>query len=329
MKHVNVSLFVPHLGCPHRCVFCDQTAITGESAPITPQTIAAACEIAAASPHDPYNSEIAFFGGSFTSVDRETQKMCLETAASFLGRGFSGIRVSARPDAIDGERLSFLKAYGVTAVELGAQSMDDAVLQKNERGHTSSDTERACALVRSCGFSLGVQMMTGLYGSTDETDRATARALIALRPDTVRIYPTVVLKNTRLARLYESGEYAPPSLEDSVGLCAELLTTFLGADIRVIRLGLHSGADVQKTYAAGPYHPAFRELCETRLYRQALERLLFPLPPGAYTVRVAPGHASKAAGHKRANAMEFASRGYRLKFLETQGVGEFEPEVED
>ena len=329
MKHVNVSLFVPHLGCPHRCVFCDQRAISGQGTPITPQEIVSACETAAASPHDANNSEIAFFGGSFTAIGRETQRLCLETAAPYLGTSFSGIRISTRPDAIDEDELAFLKSYGVTAIELGAQSMDAQVLLKNERGHTPADTVNAARMIKAAGFSLGLQMMTGLYGSTDETDRMTAEALAALTPDTVRIYPTVVLKGTRLAQLYETGAYIPPTLGQSVCLCAKLLLFFTHQNIPVIRLGLHAGADVEKQYVAGPYHPAFRELCENEIYKQSIASLLSPLPPGAYTLLVAPGHASKAAGQKRANLMHFQSYGYRLKIAETAGVSPFRPKVEN
>ena len=327
MKHVNVSLFVPHMGCPHRCVFCDQRAISGQGSPITREEIVAACETAAACPHDPANSEIAFFGGSFTAIDRATQQMCLETAAPYLQTAFSGIRISTRPDAIDEETLAFLKGYGVTAVELGAQSMNETVLRKNERGHTPADTTRASALIRQSGVSLGLQMMTGLYGGTDETDLATADALIGLQPDTVRIYPTVVLEGTRLAEYYRSGAYTPPTLEQSVSLCAKLLLRFHAAGIPVIRLGLHAGADVEKHYVAGPYHPAFRELCEARIYRDAAEPLLDGLPPGDYTLLVPPGHASKAAGQKRTNLIYFRARGYRLKIRETEGIGPYGPEI--
>ena len=328
-KHVNVALFVPHLGCPHRCVFCDQRAITGSgSAPLTPERIAAACETALRAPHDPAHSEIAFFGGSFTAIPRETQRMCLEAAAPYLKTGFSGVRVSTRPDCIDEETLSFLKSYRVTAVELGAQSMDNAVLSLSGRGHTAAQTVRAAALIKAAGLSLGLQMMTGLPGSTPETDCGTALALRDLGPDTVRIYPTVVLKNTRLAELYAEGRYVPQTLPESVRLCARLLQVFHGAGIPVIRLGLHSGGDVLENYIAGPYHPAFRELCEGALYGGLLGELLRAAPPGEYTVYTAPGEVSKAVGHRRENALAFARAGYRLKFKESPAIAPLNLRVE-
>jgi histone acetyltransferase (RNA polymerase elongator complex component) len=327
VKHVNVSLFVPHLGCPHRCVFCDQTAISGAGRPITKEEIVSACETAMRTPHEKENAEIAFFGGSFTAVDRSVQRMCLEAAAPYLETGFSGIRVSTRPDAVDNDTLCFLKQYGVTAVELGAQSMDNAVLALNERGHTAEATVEAAKRVKAAGFSLGLQMMTGLPGSADETDIATARRFIELRPDTVRIYPTVVLKNTALARMYEAGEYTPPSLGQSVALCAQLLLMFQTAGIPVIRLGLHSGGSVDENYVAGPYHPAFRELCEAEIYKTKISALLSGKAPGAYTLLVSPGHASKAAGQKRSNLTFFSQQGYRLKIAETPEIPAFQPQT--
>ncbi len=329
MKHVNVSLFVPHAGCPHRCVFCDQKAISGASAPITRAQIEAACRTAAACPHDPENSEIAFFGGSFTAVPRALQEECLSAAAPFLQNGFAGIRISTRPDAIDAEELAFLRSRGVTAIELGAQSMDNGVLIKNGRGHTAEDTERAAELIREHGFSTGLQMMTGLYGSTDEKDLATAREFIRLRPDTVRIYPTLVLENTALAALYAAGEYNPPALEQSAALCAELLRLFEEAGVRVIRMGLHSGGDVERNLLAGPYHPAFRELCESALWKTELQKALAALPPGRYTVNVPAGCVSRAAGHKRANGDFFAARGYELKFRASPALRGRQIEIEN
>ena len=312
MKHVNVALFVPHRGCPHTCTFCNQRVIAGQTEPLTPEGIRAACETARACPHDAADSEIAFFGGSFTAIDRKEMLACLEAAKPYVGRDFGGIRVSTRPDAVDDEVLSVLREYGVTAVELGAQSMDDAVLALNERGHTAKDTEEACERIRRYGFSPGLQMMTGLYGSTPEKDLATAERFVKLRPDTVRIYPTVVLERTRLADLWRRGEYVPPTQEASVELCAKLLRLFRDNGIRVIRLGLHSGGNVEEGYLAGVYHPAFGELCESRIRRGLLEEKLRGKPEGAYTVTVNEKTLSKTIGQKKSNLGYFSARGYVL-----------------
>ena len=310
MKHVSVALFVPHLGCPHTCAFCNQRAISGQTEPLTAEAIVAACETARACPHDVENSEIAFFGGSFTAIARDEMIRCLETVKPYVGRDFGGVRVSTRPDCIDGEVLSVLKDYGVTAIELGAQSMDDTVLTLNERGHTAADTENAARLIRASGFSLGLQMMTGLYGSDDAKDRATAERFVALRPDTVRIYPTVVLEHTKLADLWRQGKYTPPTLEETVELCSGLLRLFRDNGIRVIRLGLHSGGNVEEGYLSGAYHPAFGELCESRVCRDLLEERLGGLTPGSYTVSVNPRAVSQMTGQKKSNLTYFREKGY-------------------
>ena len=317
MKHMNVALFVPHLGCPHRCAFCDQNAISGSGSPLTAEEIVAACERARQTPHRQADAEIAFFGGSFTAIDRETQKLCLETVQPYLERDFGGIRISTRPDAVDDEELAFLKAYGVTAIELGAQSMDDRVLALNRRGHTAADTVDAASRVRKAWFSLGLQMMTGLYGATDETDLATARAFLTLSPDTVRVYPTVVLAGTRLAALYRAGTYIPPDLDAQVTLCARLLTLFETNGVRVIRLGLHAGRELERQFVAGTYHPAFRERVESRRWRQTLADLLRDRPPDYYIIYIKRGELSKAIGQCRENLTYFAERGYTLRIRET------------
>ena len=201
MKHANVSVFVPHAGCPHQCSFCDQRAISGARDAPDGAAVAALCARAERElAQKGRTAQIAFFGGSFTAVSRPYMIELLEAARPFLGRGvFTGVRVSTRPDCIDDETLDTLTRYGVTAVELGAQSMDDAVLSKNGRGHTADDTNRASALVRAHGLELGLQMMTGLYGANEASDLMSARLIAALMPATVRVYPTLVLEGTRLA----------------------------------------------------------------------------------------------------------------------------------
>ena len=324
MKHVNVALFVPHLGCPHACAFCNQRTISGQSEPLTAEAIVAACETARACPHDMENSEVAFFGGSFTAIDRDEMLRCLETVRPYVGRDFAGVRISTRPDCVDEEVLSVLKDYGVTAIELGAQSMDDAVLALNERGHTAADTENAARLIKDFGFSLGLQIMTGLYGSDAAKDRATAERFVGLRPDTVRIYPTVVLEHTKLADLWRQGKYEPPTLDESVALCAGLLRLFRDNGIKVIRLGLHSGGNVAEGYLAGVYHPAFGELCEGRIYRDLLEERLDGMPPGAYTVCVNPRALSQTVGQKKCNLSYFREKGYDFAVKPDDAAGRYE-----
>lgn len=329
MKHANISVFVPHKGCPNDCSFCNQRAISGQLVPAAEADVKNAVETALKYGASPANTEIAFFGGSFTAIERDYMLSLLTAAKHFLDRdGFMGIRVSTRPDCIDREILDVLKAYGVTAVELGAQSMDDTVLCANRRGHTADDVRRASELIKEYGFSLGLQMMTGLYKSDFERDRKTAEEIIKLSPDTVRIYPTVVLRGTRLGALFERGEYTAPTAEESVPLCAELLEGFNAAGIRVIKLGLHSSETVEADMIGGAYHPAFRELCEGYIYLRLMREKLSGKPKNReYTVFVAEKALSKAKGQQKRNEKALKNDGFYCKIKGKNNLTEFEIEV--
>ena len=326
MKHVNVGLFVPHNGCPHQCTFCNQRAISGQSKQVTPSDVDEAVKIAMNNP-DSRGGEIAFFGGSFTAIDREVMVGLLKSAYKYVENGsFKGIRCSTRPDAIDDEICRILKLYGVTAVELGAQSMSDEVLRLNRRGHTSQDVINASEMLKSYGFELGLQMMTGLYGSTDEDSIETAKKIIALKPATVRIYPTVVLENTELAKLYKSGKYQPETVDSAAELCAKLLLMFNEADITVIRTGLHSGGGVEGEYLAGAYHPAFKELCEGKIYiNKAIEYIKEnKIPQGKIIIYVARDAISKMTGQKRCNILKLKEMGYDAKITADSKTGKYQ-----
>lgn len=327
MKHINIALFIPDEGCPHRCSYCNQKTITGTGKRPEPIDVISACETALNGKKDVSGGEIAFFGGSFTAIERGYMLSLLKCAKSYLDRGlFKGIRISTRPDCIDDSILALLKEYKVTSIELGCQSMDDEVLFLNERGHTAAQCENACRLVRKYGFELGVQMMTGLFGDTDEKALETAERLIALRPDTARIYPTVVLKNTALERLYAEGRYRAQTLEEAVALCSRLLKMFTQGGIKVIRLGLHSGGGVEENYVAGAYHPAFREKCESRLYRENIEKLLSEnrVQKGEATVFVSPRYLSQAKGQKKENITYFKEHGYNINIVTKENIEQYE-----
>ena len=316
-KHSNISLFIPHNGCPHRCAFCNQRTISGAVSQPTADDVRRAVNTALSSPNfDGAEAEIAFFGGSFTAIDREYMIQLLEAAHEFIVSGqVAGIRVSTRPDAIDDDILKILKQYGVTSIELGAQSMRDEVLLLNKRGHTAQDVIDASRLIKACGFSLGLQMMTGLYGDDNVGARYTARQIAALRPDTVRIYPTVVLKGTELAGKMRSGEYLPQGYEDAAKLCAQLLRFFEQKRINVIKLGLHASDGVDGEMVGGAYHPAFRELCEGILYFNLIKRELAENYPdgGEYIVYVPATDVSKAAGQKKSNIVRLAEEGWNVR----------------
>lgn len=265
---------------------------------------------------DAKNSEIAFFGGSFTAIDRDYMLTLLDAAKPYL-KDFGGIRISTRPDNIDEEILCLLKECGVTAIELGAQSMNDDVLRLNDRGHDSDAVRKASELIKKFSFSLGLQMMTGLYGSSDETDLETAREFIALSPDTVRIYPTVILKNTKLEELFVSGEYVPDTLEDTVNLCSQLISMFEDNKISVIRVGLHSSETVEGSMLAGGYHPAFRELCENRIFLRIIEDKLAAdnIPAGKIIISAPKSAISKITGQKKLNLIKLKAEGYEAKVV--------------
>ena len=307
-KHSNISIFVPHIGCPNMCSFCNQRHITGICcAPHASDVIDAVRKATTSKNYDPETTEIAFFGGSFTAINRNYMVELLKTASVFVNNGLvSGIRVSTRPDAIDDEVLQILKSFGVTSIELGAQSLNYRVLRANNRGHTAKDVKKASQLIKEYGFSLGLQMMTGLYRDNDEFAIKTAEEIIELKPDTVRIYPTIVLKDTDLAALYSDNKYKPQTLEDAVALCAKLLIMFHNANINVIRLGLHS---IEKdAYMAGPWHPAFSELCQSKIFLQkALEILNIQ---GKYTIYVNKSSVSKMIGQGRSNIDSLKNLGF-------------------
>ncbi|MEA4912864.1 MAG: radical SAM protein [Oscillospiraceae bacterium] len=313
-RHANLSIFVPHEGCPQRCIFCDQNEITGASKAPAAAEVTALCERYLPAPGVGGDTEIAFFGGSFTAIERGYMLSLLEAAQPFIRAGRAkGVRLSTRPDAVGDEILDILASYHVSAIELGAQSMDDAVLCANRRGHTAADARSAAARIRARGgWQLGLQMMVGMYGETDAQQSAlqTAREFIALRPDTVRIYPTLVMENTALCALWRQGEYRPLTVEAAVGITAQLLALFERAGVEVIRVGLHADAPLQESVAAGPFHPAFGELCYARVLRDKMERLLREAgDPKRACVLVAPRALSAAIGQTRENIAWFRARG--------------------
>ena len=326
MARGNISVFIPHIGCPNICSFCDQRRISGSAAAPSPdeaeEMIRSAFDRMPA--EDRAHSEIAFFGGSFTAIPRDYMEALLSRAEKYLMKsradGFGGIRLSTRPDCIDDEILGLLKEYGVTAIELGAQSMCDRVLEMNRRGHTAEDAVRSAALIKKYGFEMGLQIMAGLYGSSPEDDIYTMRRAAECSPDTVRIYPTVILRGTYLAELYERGEYVPYPFEKCVEVCAEMLQYFTARHIRVIRLGLHAEETLEKNRIGGYYHPAFAELVRSELFRRAEEKL-FAECDDIPVISVSPRDVSCALGHKRSNVKYFDGKGIRLNIKQDTSIG--------
>ncbi|WP_418790090.1 elongator complex protein 3 [Phosphitispora sp. TUW77] len=278
-SHYIIPVFVPDLGCPHRCVFCNQKKITGlEQIPNGSEVRRKIESYLETMPKDDgVVKEVAFYGGSFTAVDKALQRELLKPAYDFMVKGdINFIRVSTRPDTISEDILLLLAGYGVSTVELGVQSMEDEVLWKSGRGHTSRDVLRAVALIKSWGLRLGLQMMVGLPGATEAGDLYTGFELTALAPDFVRIYPCLVLKGTRLEELYLNGNYAPLELSEAVSRCKKLLVMFEREGINVIRIGLQPSEQINLTgdVIAGPFHPSFRELVESAVSKDMLEYML-------------------------------------------------------
>ena len=330
MSHSNIAIFIPHKGCPHACSFCDQKSISGKQKQVTPLDVRRELAEAFHRPLNGKNTEIAFFGGSFTCIPREEMEAFLEEAAPYVQQGkASGIRISTRPDGISEEILDILKRYGVRSIELGVQSLDDGVLRLNRRGHTAADVEKAVNFIKEYGFSLGLQMMAGLYGDRKESLYKTAEKMIALKPDTVRIYPTVVIEGTYLDELRRRGLYSPLPLQRAVELCAPLLKQFEQSGIKVIRVGLHASETLERRRTGGAYHPAFRELCESFLKRRQLEERLRHFPVGSeILVKVPASELSKTIGQKKANIIWAEQMGYRLTVRSDESIKQGEMRAE-
>lgn len=304
-KQTIIPVFVPHLGCGKDCVFCNQRRISGAQRPVTVKEVSEAIEQGAAKTPAGVERQLAFYGGSFTAIPAETQEALLGAAQPYLRDGtLHSIRLSTRPDAIDEETLRRLERYGVKTIELGAQSMDDRVLQLSGRGHTAKDVSRASRMVKANGFQLILQMMTGLPGDEDgQASMDTARQLIALRPDGVRIYPTVIVAQTKLYDLWRSGKYREHTVADAVEVCARIVPMFDAAHIPIIRLGLNPTEDLSGGDAvAGAYHPALGELVRSRIMLESARKLLREIPPGSDAVLEVPrGKLSQMIGQHRSN----------------------------
>lgn len=302
-----LPIFVPHAGCPNDCVFCNQKRISGSLLPASGESVRRQLELLPPSA----GMELAFYGGSFTAIDEAQQLELLEAVRPYrLDGRIASIRLSTRPDAVDERILERLRFYGVETIELGAQSLCDEVLCRSGRGHTASAVRHASRLVKREGFSLVLQMMTGLPGDTPERSLETAREIIALKPDGVRIYPTVIVRDTALEALWRAGKYREHTVEEAVSLCARLLPLFEQAGIPVIRLGLNPSEELSGGAAlAGAYHPAFGELVRSRILRKRVEGLLSPADRGAYiTLYTAPNRVSPMVGQKRCNIIALTER---------------------
>jgi len=310
-KHYIIPIFVPHLGCPNDCVFCNQRSISGQQKMITKEKIEETIELYLKNIRDKEAKiEVAFFGGSFTGIDEQKQEEFLEVAYQYIKQGkINSIRISTRPDYINKQILKRLKKYKVETIELGVQSTNDYILKRCNRGHSFQDVKKASKMIRWYGFKLGHQMMVGLPESTRLDEINTAKELIKLKPKMVRIYPVLVIKNTKLEKEFMEEKYTPLTVVQAVETCKELVSMFNKKSIEVIRIGLQNTDEITdpntegSEVVAGPYHPAFRQLVESGLWYDTIVAKIKKLNVKVKKVQVTvnPQDANNVIGHKREN----------------------------
>lgn len=273
-KHYIIPVFVPHFGCPHDCIFCNQKKITNVSTTITSEEVESTINKYLGYFRPNSFIEVAFYGGSFTAIDMDIQKELLEVPLKYKEKGLiNEIRLSTRPDAISKEILDNLAEYKVDTIELGVQSLDESVLMASGRGHGIEDVYHAVDMIKSYRFKLGLQMMVGLPEDELKKSLATAKEFIKLEPDCVRIYPTLVIKDTYLEKLMIKDKYKPLTISEAIDISTIILAIFKLNNINVIRVGLQPTENIQlgKDVVAGPFHPAFRQLVEANIYKLILD----------------------------------------------------------
>ena len=334
MAHKNIPIFIPHLGCPNMCVFCNQRSISGKTS-FNRESVTGIIEEALKT-IDPEkdDAEIAFFGGSFTGIDRDDMLYLLKIAKEYIDKGKIGsVRLSTRPDYINEEILTILKNHGVKTIELGIQSLSDKVLSASKRGHSSDDSKKACMLIKEYGFSLVGQMMLGLPSSNLEDELMTAEVLCKLRVDTVRIYPTAVFSNTELECMRLSGEYTPLSVNEGAERAAKILMLIESYKIPCIRCGLQAQENLSDStvLTAGAYHPAFGSISLGKVMKlSVLEELhKHDIPPQVrprqVRFAVSPKRLFDAYGYKKENKVFFLENyNIHVKFIADSSVHGYE-----
>lgn len=340
-KEYIIPIFVPHLGCPHKCTFCDQKKISGVQKQVTAKDVEETIEYYLKNFKD--NSkyvEVAFFGGSFTAIDEKIQNALLEAANRYIDQGkVNSIRISTRPDYIDKNILKRLKKYNVKTIELGVQSTNDYILSRCQRGHTFADVKKASKLIRWHGFTLGHQMMVGLPESTELDEINTAKDLIKLKPKIVRIYPVLVIKGTELEEEYNNGEYMALTVEQAVERSKEAMKLFNKANVEVIRLGLQNTEEIsdpttdKSQVVAGPYHPAFRQLVEGSMWYDEIVNEIKKFNTKVMKVKIIanPENVNNIIGHKKENIIKLKET-YEVDVVvepdEQMKKGKFKIEIE-
>lgn len=321
-KNYIIPIFIPHLGCPNDCIFCNQKKIAKDYDAQKEENIKNDIEKYLALYEGKQDIELAFYGGSFTALDYPLMLSYLKLANTYIDKGLiDSIRISTRPDAINEEILEELEKYRVKTIELGAQSMNDEVLDALKRGHKAADTIRSAKMIKDKGFTLGLQMMTGLYKSTEKLDIATAEAIAALEPDFVRIYPTLVIKDTELLDRLEDGSYTSLDVDKAVHNLKRIVTIFEAKNIEIIRIGLQTTDNIQlgKDIVAGPFHPAIRSLTYEAIYLDIIEEYIeVNKITNDFTIASSKKVASYLSGSKKANRKKIYQK-YKINY-EIKGI---------
>lgn len=314
MKHYTIPIFVTNYGCNFKCIYCNQETITNREEGIKKEGVISTIEEYLSYFDEKAFIEIGFFGGSFTGIDLKTQREFLNIAKNYKDKGLiNEIRLSTRPDLINEDILNLLKDHSVDTIELGVQSLDEEVLKYSARGHNSSIVYKSSKMIKEKGFNLGLQMMIGLPKDSKENVLFTAREFVKLKADCVRIYPTVVIKNTPLELLYYQGNYKPLNLEETIEITKEVIKLFELNNINIIRVGLQSTDDIAlgKSVISGPYHPSFRELVESRIYRDIIESKI-KKDTRKIEIETNNKNISKIIGNKKTNVTYFKNK-YKVK----------------
>lgn len=323
-KHYNIPIFVPHAGCPFDCVFCNQKHITGQDDYVQENFKDTIEEhlTSILKKKESQKIEIAFFGGSFTGIPTDLQNSYLAVAKSYLDKGLiHGIRLSTRPDYINDEIVTRLLSYGVTTIELGVQSLDYEVLCNSNRGHTEADVEKAVKAIRKSSIQLGLQMMIGLPGDTREKTLKTAYRIHRFMPDFVRIYPTLIIKDTALEVLYKKNLYKPLSLDEAVKWALELDLFFKSKSIPIIRMGLQPTSSLEDSLVGGPYHQSFKQLVESLFYKRVIDDVLGTVHCVHLTIECHSKISSYIIGQKRSN-LDYLESKYDLNRVKVKSVSE-------
>jgi histone acetyltransferase (RNA polymerase elongator complex component) len=324
VKHYNIPVFIPELACPFQCVFCNQRKITGKQlVPDDEQIIRLIEDHLASFKEEQRHVEVGFFGGSFTGIPISEQARFLDLAQPFLKQGkINGIRLSTRPDYINEEILDLLKQKNVTTIELGAQSLDDAVLRASKRGHTAKQTEQSSEIILNYGFDLGLQMMIGLPGDTLDRAIFTAKRIVELGASNTRIYPTLVIRGTALHQWYKTGKYQPLAMEEAIQWTKKIIPIFEENKVKILRIGLHpsEGLLSGNELVAGPFHPSFKELVMTNIWSDLLNPLVKSHQSGKIEIRVPENEINFAIGYNAKNKMMLLKYFQQIKFIADNNI---------